>query len=259
MNIGDVYTKHVRGSRYAFNHGKLFYKYPGNRKCYVEGDWSELFRRLTEIKNYSSGRFIINENKEIVVYQKQGSNEWWPYYVGKLEEKMKFDGIENDPKDLKPGYLWTGFASKHGSKYHINKRNQIFFKEFTREKGAEVQKKYFVKNADQELIDRIVQLKQQDWGSIHINEYNHVWSAVNKEVILNAYDEQHYKDMNEHFRSMTWEQKNTINKYSKEWDNRFSNKKERWFPIYLGQLNGNLMIDREDEPHIIRKFDEDYI
>jgi len=259
MKKGDLYLKHVRGSRYAFNYGKLFYKYPNGGKNYAIGDFSDLFEDLCTVKQSQNGRVIINENQEIVVYRKLDNDQvWMPYYIGRLENEIKFEGIDNNPNNIKPGLLWTGFASHHGAKFQLNLNDRVYFKEIYYEEGAQTIKKYFVKNVDVNLIESLYYFKQGS-GSFHINEYGHIWAPVDREVINNCYNTDIIKvsEIETQFKKMTNIQKRTIQKYSEQRYSKLTKKDESWYPIYIGKYPLELEITREERPHTI--VNPDYI
>ncbi len=242
----------MRGSRYAFNNGTLFYKYPGGAKNHARGDCSDLIEDLCEVKEWPGGRVIINEEKEIVVYRQQDENSWIPFYVGQLENELEFEGVDNNPTDLVPGLLWTGFASHHGARYHLNQKRQIYFRETYWRDDVQVTEKHFVRNVDQDLVDRVMMIKG-GLGSFRINEYGHIWAPVFKETITRYYDTDilNVSHIHEQFRLMEDVQKRTIQKYSEPKYNPRSRRKESWFPIYVGNYPEPLNIKREERPHTI--------
>lgn len=244
----------MRGSRYAFRYGKLFYKYPGGGKNYAVGDWSNLIEDLCEVKQWPSGRVIINEEKEIVIYRQKEADTWIPFYIGQLDNEFEFEGINNNPDGLKPGLLWTGFASHHGAKFHLDLKDHIYFQETYYETGAQIKKKYYVREVENDLIKRLYYFKQGP-GSFHINEYGHVWAPVEKEVITECFDSDPdiitISDIQEQFKHLTTIQKRTIAKYSKLKFNSLTRRKESWFPIYIGKYSTPLKINREERPHTI--------
>jgi len=254
MDKGDIYPHHVRGSRYGFGYGKLFYKYPGGAKNYAIGDWSSLVDDCCKIKDKFNGRLIINEEKEMIVYKQKDGESWIPYFVGKLNNRVRFQGLENDPENLSPGLLWTGFASHHGAKFHLDMKDRIFFRETSYERGAQVTRKYYVQNIDRDLIERLYDFKQGQ-GSFHINEFGHVWAAVDKEVIQESEfyhsDTIDVKDIQDQFKQMSDVQKHTINKYSQPRYSRLTRRRDSWYPIYIGKYTKPLKILREENPHII--------
>lgn len=253
MKMGDLYLKHVRGSRYAFNYGKLFYKYPGGAKNYAISDCSGLYDDLCDVKETQSGRLIVNEEKEIIVYRKHDEEDiWMPYYIGQLEDEVKFEGVDNNPEMLRPGLLWTGFSSHHGAKFHLNMNDHVYFQETYYEEGAQTTKKYFVKNVDKDLIERLYFLKQGS-GSFHINEYGHIWAPVDREVINECYNTEiiNVSDIEAQFKQLSDIQKRTIQKYCKPIYNKFTKRHESWYPIYIGNYPKKLEITREDRPHTI--------
>ncbi|MCD6236364.1 MAG: hypothetical protein J7K13_00215 [Thermoplasmata archaeon] len=258
MKKGELYVKHVRGSKYAFGYGKIFYKYPNGAKNYAVNDMSRIVDEIVEVRDEYSGRIIINEQKEIVTYRKTCHNQWMPYYVGTLSKEPKFEGIENNPRNLRPGLLWTGFASHHGSEYIFTITGKIYFKEtFSDKDGSITTKKYLVRDVDEDLIERLKYFKI-DSGRFHINEFGHVWAPVPEIVIKKFYRSNiiHVDDIHEQFRNMTPEQKNTIKIYS---NSRYSNSEERWFPVYIGKYTEPLIINRQDRPHIINREEDIYI
>lgn len=257
MKKGDLYLKHVRGSRYGFNCNKLFYKYPGGTKNYAIDDRLDFIADLCEVKQISSGRVIINEEKEIVVYRQQDDYTWRPFYIGQLDGEIEFDGINNNPEKLMPGLLWTGFASNHGSKFHLDQKDHIYFQETYYEDGAQIKKKYYVKNPGENLIDSLYYFKQGP-GSFHINEYGHIWAAVEKEVITECYhtDLIDVSDIMEQFKHLTTVQKRTIQKYTMSRFNQLTKKNESWYPIYIGKYTNLLKISREERPHTIIDIDK---
>jgi hypothetical protein len=244
LKKGEVYNKHVRGSRYGFSNNKLFYKYPGGGKNYVIGSWEGLVDDLIDVRGEYGGRIIINENKEIVTYKQMEINKWIPYYIGKIECEMRFEGIENNPKDLKPGLLWTGFASHHGSQFSYKNDGRVFFRETTLEDEVTVTRKYPVLDLDDELIERLKYFKN-------------VWAPVPQSVVKECYNDPeviHIDDIHKQFSNLTSEQKNTIRKYSQDF--RYNRTGEMWYPIYIGKYDKPITIKRPDGPHIINSEDD---
>jgi len=248
MKKGDIYTKHVRGSRYAFNTECVFYKYPNRQKCYCQNFNDGLLEDLMEVKGKRSGRLIINEIGEIVVYKKRGNQqEWEPRYVGKLEDEMAFEDIYPNPGNLNPGLLWTGFCSHHGGEYSINKNKKPFFSEKTKGKYSEEKKRYFIKNLDEEVLKRIIHIKSTGTGRFRVNEYGHVWAPVKKENLEYQMNDEDFKEaFTKQFKNFPSKLKRTIKIYQKSIDH---------YPIYMGKVDEELEIEREEKPHII--YDED--
>lgn len=256
MKKDDVYTKHVRGSRYGFSFGKLFYKYPGGGKSYAIGDWDKIVDDCCEIRGNTSGRLIINEEKEIITYKQEEEYKWVPYYVGKLDNKMRFEDIENNPENLRPGLLWTGFASHHGAKFNFTRKGNMYFKETTFDEDGQTTKKFKITDIDEEILERLKYFKIEP-GAFHINEYGHIWAPVPKTLISEFYNTDiiHIDDIHKQFKQLTSAQKITISKYSEPRYNRNSHRQEMWYPIYIGKYTKPLKINREDAPHIISSED----
>jgi hypothetical protein len=251
MQKGEVYIKHVRGSRYGFSNNKLFYKYPGGGKNYVIGNWDSLIDDLIGVRGEYGGRIVINENKEVVMYKKTDIFEWIPFYIGKIDCEMRFEGIENNPRDLRPGLLWTGFASHHGSQFSYKINGRVFFRETTLEDGVTVTRQYPVLDIDDELIERLKYFKIQP-GRFYVNEYRHVWAPVPLNVIKQCYNDPeiiHIDDIHKQFSNLTSEQKNTIRKYSQDF--RYNRTGEMWYPVYIGKYGNPINIKRPDGPHRI--------
>jgi len=250
MEKGDIYTKHVRGSRYAFNREGIFYKYPNGQKCYCKNLDGSLLQNLIEIKGKGSGRLIINEIGEIVVYKKRGNeNTWEPRYVGKLKDEMKFEDIYINPDSnfLKPGLLWTGFCSHHGGEFSINRNKKPFFSEKVKREYSEDQKRYFIKNFDEEVLKRIIHIKSTGTGRFRVNEYGHVWSPVkNKNIEFQMQNDDFKEAFTNQFEEFPSKLKRTIKIYQK-FDHT---------PIYMGKINEELEIEREERPHLVYDRDD---
>lgn len=255
MKIGDVYVKHVRGSRYAFNGEGIFYKYPGRNQAMCTNVDADLLNRLRQVRKAWSGRFIVNERGEVVVYCEE-KKRWTPYYCGMLGDELMFDGLNNNPADLKSGLLWTGLASHHGSKMTVDAKGHVWFKESLIEGGCKTLNKYPVRGLDEDVIDTILSLKQ-DQGSFHVNEHGHIWAPVSSIAIADDYDGKiiDKEALNLQLKEMTDVQKRTVKSYGERTTQRRV-LNESWFPIYVGQCTEPLVIARPDKPHIIISEDE---
>lgn len=260
MKKGDIYKKHVRGSRYGFSVGKLFYKYPGGGKSYAIGNWNDLVDDCCDVRGNTSGRLIINEKKEIVTYVQEKEFKWVPYYVGKFSNEMRFEDIENNPKKLRPGLLWTGFASRHGSKFHFTRKGNMFFKETVLNEDMQSTNKYKILDVDDEILERLNYFKIEP-GSFHVNEYGHIWAPVPKSIMNEFYNTDiiHIDDIHEQFKQLTSAQKLTISRYCEPRYNRSRRKQEMWYPIYIGKYSKPLEINRDDDPHIIDGDGDDWL
>ena len=75
MEKGEVYKKHVRGSKYVYGYGNIFYRYPGGGKSFAIGNWDDLIDDCIDVRGDTSGRIIINEDKEIITYYLNGENK----------------------------------------------------------------------------------------------------------------------------------------------------------------------------------------
>lgn len=250
MKKGDIYTKHVRGSKYGFNRDGIFYKYPSDQKCYCKNVDESLLEDLIEIKGHGSGRFIINEIGEIVIRKKRDNEEVWePRYVGKLKEEMKFEDIYVNPHPnlLKPGLLWTGFCSHHGGEFSINRNKRPFFKEKIKENHSENTKTYFIQNLDEEILKRIIKIKSTGTGRFRVNEYGHVWSPVKNENIEYQMKNDEFKEaFTNQFDGFPSKLKRTIKRYQKH----------NHTPIYMGRIDGELKINRQERPHLVYSRDD---
>jgi len=252
MEKGDIYKKHVRGSRYVISNGRLYYKFPGNQKVFTNSDVTELFEDFCDIRRESGGRIIINEEKEVITYRKESGNKWVPYYVGKLKSELDFESIDINPIDLKPGLVWTGFCIHHGSRFTFQKRGKILFKESSSKEFGTSINKYLIDSVEKEFIDRLKFYKIES-GGFYINENQQVWAPVQKLNIDQFYiDEKiHKNEIKNQLPVMTTEQKRSIQQYT-EYTN---NGKDLWLPIYLGKYEKPLEIKRADKPHIIKSED----
>jgi len=253
MECGTLYLKHVRGSYYAFSFNKIHYKLSNGHKIYSQTDQKELIEILKSIRKGNSGRFYVNENKEIVTYCKTGFNEWKPYYVGALERPFVFEEVDNDPKDLQKGMLWPGFNRHHGSKYVV-KRDGLYFFETVKIKKykrssyfIETTQKFPVENFDEELRVEILQIKGEE-GSIRITENGHIWTAVTYKNLQRLFQREIVTEeiIREQIRSFTTLQKFLIDEFT-----RPDKYNRTWYPIYIGKYDLELEVQREDEPHII--------
>ena len=182
MKEGDVYNKHVRGSRYVFSHGTVYYKYPNNIKGVASDNYKEIASKCRKVGKRPSGRFIVNEEGEVVTYNKISETTWRPYYVGKLDSEIKFDYIDNNPKGLEPGSFWTGFISSHGGRYRFNDKGKIYFQETIFKKHMKTRNQYSTLEKHVDLIERLTLLCKL-FGSFHINEHRQIWIPVEKAAI----------------------------------------------------------------------------
>jgi len=258
MKKGDIYTKHVRGSRYGFGFGKIFYKYPGGKKIYAIGNWDDLIEDCIDVRGNTSGRIIINEEKEIVTYVRQEDKSYLPFYVGKLKREMRFEEIELNPTNLRPGLFWTGFVSKHGSRYNYTQRGNFYFRETTVDEYGMNTRKWRINGIPEDFLKRL-QFFKIDPGSFRVNEYNHVFAPVPKIILQNFYNDDiiHIDDIHKQFREdLTSAQKFTIQKNSEQFINKRTGKKEMWYPIYIGKYNDVFDVNRPNQPHRISNEDD---
>jgi len=249
MKKGDIYTKHVRGSRYAFNREGVFYKYPNGQKSYCTNLDSKLLDDIIEVKERGSGRIIINELGEIVVYrEREGERIWEPRYVGKINNEMEFEDIFVNPNNLTPGLLWTGFCSHHGGRFSIDSKKRPFFAEKIQNNHSQDNKRYYIQNLDTEILKRITLIKSTGSGRFRVNEYGHVWSPVKNENIEYQMKRDDFKEaFMSQFDMFPSKLKRTIKIYQKI----------NYTPIYMGKIDGELEIKREERPHLIRDEDDE--
>jgi hypothetical protein len=242
MNKGEIYKKHIRGSRYIFSNNQLAYSFPNSQKIFSSTDCSDLFQDFIDIRGEISGRVIINERRDIVTYKKEAGSKYVPYYVGRLTKELHFKGIDNNPKNLKPGLVWTGFANHHGSKFIFKKKGTIIFKEPFKEK------EYAVIHVEKEFIERL-KFYKIDSGKIYINENKQVWAPVQRININQFYIDTiiNKNEINNQLPLMSKEQKFSLDQYAKYTNNG----NDIWLPIYIGKYDELLEIDRKDSPYII--------
>jgi len=243
METGDLYTKHVRGSRYAFNHDGFLYKYPNNQKSYCKNFPESVLDDLIRVKG-GSGRAIINEIGEIVVYKKrEKENVWEPRYVDTLDRELEFEYIKINPKNLKPGLMWTGFCSHHGGAFSIDSNGRPFFSEKIKNKYSENKKRYYIKDFNKKILKRIIHIKMTGSGRFRVNEYGHIWAPVKNENLKFQIQNEDFKEaFTNQFGKFPSKLKRIIKAYQ-EYDHT---------PIYMGKIEGELEIVREEKPHIIR-------
>ena len=254
MEIGDVYTEHVRGSKYVFNYEGLYYKHASGQRSWWLDVNEETLHRLLDLKG-GSGRVIINEKKEMVIYKEfheEGKKYpiWKPIYAGILKDEMVFDEISIDPKGLMDGLLWPGFNSHHGSRFSINGRGKVFFKEVSFENGVKTIRQFPVRMDDETVVERIKTYKNN--GVFFVNEYGHVWAPVEYNDFKKQMDDPEFLEhFNKQWKEMYSKSKRIIQHYMEK--GYVSNKK--YIPIYAGKYEGDMkVIGRESSPRII--FDE---
>jgi hypothetical protein len=249
MEIGDIYTKHVRGSRYIFNHDGIYYSHPSGQRSWWKNPNKEILSRLLKLKE-SGGRVYINEKKEMVIYkeflEEKKYKVWKPVYAGIFEGEMTFDEISINPKGLSHGLLWPGFNSKHGSRFSIDNRGKVFFKEVSFKKhGVKTKTYYPVKMEDNVILNRIRTYKHN--GTFFLNEYGHVWTPVEREYFEKQKESNpdFYEKINNQWKLMYRKTKNTIDHYIRMHE-------KMYIPIYAGKYEGEMkVIGREEHPRIV--------
>ncbi|WP_336361570.1 hypothetical protein [Haladaptatus sp. ZSTT2] len=93
---------------------------------------------------------------------------WIPVYIGKLEGRLGFNKINNDP-EVPPAdeiTIWDGFTFGHGERWVVNANGELIWK----------RKKYRFKSAfsHDELVARYEEYRQRG-GRLYINEYGHIF------------------------------------------------------------------------------------
>ena len=254
MKKGDIYQKHMRGSRFNFDFENIYYKFPNGNKSYVENNVNELLSDLIDVKE-QPGRFRINEAGDITVYC-QNCDAYIPKYVGSLSEELVFDGIDNNPKKLKPGNFWTGFVVKHGSGYYIDRSNKLKYSEFVKDATSENVTNFTVSGMSKTFIDKILKVKGET-GKLLINEYGHVWTPVKLSRIQNGTVISDSDTLHEQFKTLSDKQKNIIRSYSEFTERKLYGKMESWYPIYVGKFTGQLNIKRKDNPICIHRLNDE--
>jgi len=268
MKKGDIYDKHVRGSRYVYNIDGIYYKVR-DIKIPTTTDVSKIIEDIIDVRKENSGRIIINEEREIITYIRKKKNEWLPVYVGQLNKELVFEDIEINPKNLEIGSLWAGFLRKHGSKYKFSREGRIYFLEKIQSNTKSSSITYYVQNFNNSFLKRICQLRGRmqnsyNWlnaGSIWINEYGHMWTAITKDRMkyLIKKDVLKKEIIDQQWRKLSNLQKNLLNEYTKpQKDRRNKDKEISWYPIYLGKYEHQIQIDRPREPKIIYSVDDNY-
>ena len=248
MKKGDIYEKHVLGSRFNFDREFVFYKSSNGSISYATNDVSGLIDDLIDVKG-DIGTFRINEEGIITTFCK-GIDAYYPKFVCKLKEELVFDEIDNNPKGLEPGNFWTGFNKKHGSKFFIDADLNLRFRE-----KHPTEKTYLVECSDSNLINRLLSLKGET-GRICINEYQQIWAPVKLSVIQDGHSITNIDCLTNHFNSLTHKQKRLIQSYINSFD-REKTKGETWCPIYLGKLTGSLTAVRPNVVSRIPIYDMD--
>lgn len=257
MEIGDVYDKHIRGSRYVFNHDGIYYQIHANgQKLWSKNFDESMLSRLLSLKG-TGGRLYINEKREMVIFKKSSEDRntvWIPIFAGILKEDMEFNIISINPKGLSPGLLWPGFNSHHGSKFKINYSGKLVFKETWKDKyGIKRSVEYPVKTNDKDLLEIVKRVnKYKHGGAFFLNEYGHVWAPIQ----LRYFDMQmkmnpeFYNKFNRQWKFMPSEIKRIIKKY-------MDSDEREYIPIYAGEYHGDInIVGREDKPHIIYEREE---
>ena len=246
MYVGDVYTQHVRGSQYVFNREGIFYVHPTKRRFKALNVNDSLFQALHDIKGVA-GRLRINEKREVVVYVEEGDH-YTPTYAGKVEEgSVSFEKIQIDPFGIELGLLWPGFNNHHGSRFSIDSKNNVTFRETMFDKnGVKTVKKYRVKMNAPEMVNAVKEYKNN--GVFFVNEYGHVWFPVEvKEFKKKMYNRDFKKRIDKQWKKLSKASKSIINSYSREtrWSPGF-------VPVYAGKYLGNMeLINREEKAKII--------
>lgn len=244
MMPGDIYPYHVRGSRYSFNSGRVFYRYPNGSKIFIDEDHgTDLYNRLVETRQGPGGRFRVNEEGEIVLYRPIDQKQWAPYYVGKMNQELLFEGMDNNPRHLKPGMLWTGFLNNHGAKFHIEKSGRIFFRETNIGPTCRDRQDHYVQGTHLVLAKSLAMYKGSP-GSFRINEHGHVWAPVPLEFAQREYGIDYLRNQD-----LTPKQKRTIMSYLRSTSE--DGVTGGWLPIYIGHFPQSLRINRAPEPHMI--------
>lgn len=260
MEMGDIYKKHVRGSRYVYDNVTIYYKYK-DIKIPTNTDVSDIIEDIIEVRGDNCGRIIINEQGEIITYKRRKYDEWVPLYIRNLDRELIFDQINNNPQDIEFGSLWTGFLRKHGSKYKIAKKGYPYFVEKIQIPHGSKDFIFHITNFRSEILQKLHILKRKEGGSFWVNEYGHVWTAVSDTIFKKLLKEGviDKEVIEEQWKGFSNLQKTLLSVYTSPTQNRYNDELTiSWYPIYVGKYKGTIRIERADEPKIIYSVDDNY-
>lgn len=124
---GDPWPAPYRGSRYTVQTGRGITLVGWKRDplaVQARPFPSGLARYVRAVKG-SNGSFRVTPHGAVITkVPVQGGSAWEPTYVGKYENDLQFDGIDNNPSNLQLGMYWTGLPFVHGEYWRFSANTQ---------------------------------------------------------------------------------------------------------------------------------------
>jgi len=140
-----------------------------------------LIASLREARPNVTGSIRITSHREVLCKKLDTTGLWVPYYVGKLEGNLEFDGFELDP-DLKLGQFWRGLHFKHGETWSVwTRRGNADYLYWSR-KGM-----YFRSIHPYPKLCALLREVRPRGGRIYITEHGHVWFNLTEQGTSYAY------------------------------------------------------------------------
>lgn len=228
VNPGDTWPLPYKGSRYAVvraNGADTIAWHRYDQRIYCVSRPQPLIQAIRNTKG-NNGSFRISAHGAVIAKTCRSDNRWTAKYVGKYDGNLTFDGIDNNPSDLKRGMYWTGFPFHHGETWTVSSyprfRNQLRWKNLDRWFGST--------ERFPELIDACLSIRPRG-GRIYVTETGHVWMNLPDGGVSPVYRDE--------FREL---QRNQLNKVCDEKNGLFLRliferiKATRTRPIFIGRI-----------------------
>ena len=233
VNPGDKWPAPYRGSRYTIRRmkkedGTFQYRFCWTRQggIHHRSIFKGLLRALREIRSDEVGGSIrITPWREVLCKKyDQTTSRWVPYYVGKLDGKIDFNGFNLDP-DLEKGQLWHGFHFKHGETWSVWVRRGSGNHLYWSRQGI------ILRSIDEhpELVSAIREIRPRG-GRCYFTEHGHIWMNLPKGEGSQAWEHRIHDMMKRDYRELGETHETLFDSIAERFDST------KTFPLYLGKI-----------------------
>lgn len=168
---GSAWPLPFRGSRYSVKQVGKYIRavWEWQDLQVVSDNYPARVHKLLISAGKPRGSVCVTAHGDIITKIPTKSGNWTPVYLGRYEDDFVFSHVENNPKNLKTGMLWTGFPFHHGDIWTISPR----------ETGGQLMWKYLSTylGSIQRYPNLIKKYKSIRFtgGRLHFTEHGHVW------------------------------------------------------------------------------------
>ena len=236
INPGDRWPAPYRGSKYSVrrlvrSREKTQYRWVWARKDKLIHSVvpKGLILALREARPNLTGSIRITSHREVLCKKLNTTTGLWvPYYVGKLEGRLEFDGFDLDPDDLELGQFWRGLHFKHGETWSVwTRRGNADYLYWSR------QGMYFRSVNPYPKLCKLLRSVRPRGGRIYITEHGHIWFNLTEQGTSYEYKNHIKEKMSGDFREF---------RSDDCWDTLIDSISERVTatktrPLYLGHIS----------------------